>query len=390
MISNRFTLQHKLHIKNIRHSLPKLKWQSLCRVVLLIISNLTACSLFGAAIEKQTINGSTKNSIIDIHVHVAGLGYGNSGCFVSREMRDNFRFPVYLWAMGVTQEELEQFGDKILFDKLSRRIAAAKMVDKAVILAMDGYVTTAGILDKEQTQIYVPNDYVYKQTARFENLWYGASINPNRTDAIARLQAAHANGVVLIKWIPSIMNIDPSDPKHIPFYQVMAELGMPLLSHTGMEKSFANANNELADPLRLILPLKLGVNVIAAHIGTTGESKGQDNFERILPMFKHYPNFYTDISSLTQVNKLGYMARALKEQGLTQRMVYGTDWPLQFSPLVSSWYHINHIGLANAYDVSQIENTWDRDIALKKAFGVPDEVFLRTGKLLRKRVKSAK
>ena len=66
----------------------------------------------------------------------------------------------------------------------------------------------------------------------------------------------------------------------------MAKLNIPLLTHTGMEKSFANAKDELADPMRLKLPLELGVTVIAAHIATTGESEVQDNFQRILPMIK--------------------------------------------------------------------------------------------------------
>lgn len=322
-------------------------------------------------------------SIVDMHVHVAGLGYGGSGCFINPEMRNNVRFPVYLWAMGVSEEELQQAGDRLLFDKLSARIGASQSVDKAVILAMDGYVTEQGQLDRAQTQIYVPNDYVARQTARFANLIYGASIHPHRRDAIARLRTAHADGAVLVKWIPSIMNIDPADPRHIPFYRVMAELGIPLLTHTGMEKSFANARDELADPLRLRLPLEHGVTVIAAHIASTGETDGQDNFSRILPLFQAYPKLYADISSLTQVNKLDYLAQALATQGLAERLLYGTDWPLQFVPLVSPWYHLDHIGLSNAWQVRGIENQWDRDVALKVAFGVPDAVFLRAGELLK-------
>ena len=94
-------------------------------------------------------------------------------------------------------------------------------------------------------------------------------------------------------------------------------------------------------------------------------------------MFAKFSNLYTDISSLTQLNKLGYLARALKQPGLTERMIYGTDWPLQYFPLVSPWYHVNHIGIKNAWRVSKIKNKWDRDIELKKAFNVPDEVFTR-------------
>ncbi len=119
------------------------------------------------------------------------------------------------------------------------------------------------------------------------------------------------------------------------------------------------------------------MTVIAAHIATTWESHGQDNFERILPMFDEFPNLYTDISSLTQLNKLGYLAKALKHPGLTERMIYGTDWPLQSFPLVSPWYHVHHIGIKNAWRVSRFKNKWDRDIKLKEAFGVPHAAFIR-------------
>lgn len=86
---------------------------------------------------------------------------------------------------------------------------------------------------------------------------------------------------------------------------------------------------------------------------------------------------YTDISSLTQINKLGYLVRALKNPHVTGRMLYGSDWPLQFFPLVSPWYHIRHIGIRRAWRVSRIDNPWDRDIKLKEALGVPDSTFER-------------
>ena len=351
-------------------------------LLLLTVVVSTAAVLRNPESPRLIPTGGTKQAVVDLHVHVAGLGHGDSGCFINKEMRDNIRFPFYLWSMGVTEEELQQHGDRILFDKLSRDIDRSQNVDIAVILAMDGYVRNDGKLDEDQTQIYVPNDFVAHETARFDNLLFGASINPNRKDAIERLHEAKRDGAVLVKWLPSIMNIDPADPRHIPFYRTMAALGIPLLSHTGMEKSFAGAKDELADPLRLRLPLEQGVTVIAAHIATTGESEGQDNFERILPMFTEYPKLYTDISSLTQINKTGYLARALQVEGLSERMLYGTDWPLQFFPLISPWYHIRHISLADAWRVGGIRNQWDRDVALKKAFNVPDAVFTRSGRLL--------
>ncbi len=326
--------------------------------------------------------------VIDWHVHVAGLGFGDSGNFINEEMRGNFRFEFFLSWMDVTEEELKEYGDQILIQKLNDKIVQSKYVDQAVILAMDGVIDEkTKILDHRKTQVYVSNKFVASQTARYPNLLFGASINPNREDSLELLEEVYQQGAVLIKWIPNIMYIDPSDEKFIPFYKRMAELNIPLLTHTGMEKAFANAKDHFADPRLLELPLRCGVTVIAAHIATTGESDDQDNFERILPMFDEYPNLYTDISSLTQLNKLGYLAKAMKQPGLTKRMIYGSDWPLSSFPLVSSFYHVNHIGFKNSWRVSRYKNKWDYDVKLKEAFGVPETVFTRRLGILNTSVK---
>ena len=319
---------------------------------------------------------------LDMHVHVAGLGGGDSGCFVHPRMRENFRFPFLLRAMGVTVEELEREGDAILVQRLSDRIAASRRVAGAVVLALDGVVDANGELDRERTVVYVPNDYVADQTDRYANLHFGASINPYRPDAVSRLEEAHRRGAVLVKWIPAIMQIDPADERIIPFYRRMATLGIPLLSHVGQERSFPDANDLLGDPRRLELPLSLGVTVIAAHIATTGEYDGQDSFERLLPMFAEYPNLYSDISSLTQINKLGYLEAALTTPGLTDRLLYGSDWPLQFVPLVHALYQWPEISISQARGIMELDNPWDRDVAIKSAAGVPAAVFERSATLL--------
>lgn len=342
------------------------------KLFLLAVLMATAASLHA---ENGDLLPQDEKQIIDFHVHAAGLGYGNSGCFINERMRNNFRFKFYLMAMGVTEEELEIYGDRILFEKISAAVEESVSVSHAVILALDGVIDKAGDLDKEKTQVYVPSDYVFEQISRFENLLFAASINPYRADAISRLEKAHSQGAILIKWIPSIMNIDPADPAIRVFYEKMLELDLPLLTHTGMEKSFAGAKDELADPMRLELPLSIGLKVVAAHIATTGMSEGQDNFERILPMFEKYPNLYGDISSLTQINKLPYMEKALAAREVRGRLIYGSDWPLQFFPLVSPWYHLDQMSIGDAWSVGRLGNQWDRDVAMKRAMGVPQEVF---------------
>jgi predicted TIM-barrel fold metal-dependent hydrolase len=248
---------------------------------------------------------------------------------------------------------------------------------------MDGVIDENGALDKARTQVYVPNDFVRRETDRYEVLLFGASVNPYRPDAIARLRAVKDAGAVLVKWIPSIMRIDPADPRIIPFYETLVELDLPLLIHVGQERSFGGAADELGDPVRLELALDTGVTVIAAHIATTGKNEGEGNFERLLPLFARYPNLYTDISSLTQINKLGYLYEALRIPGLSERMLYGSDWPLQFFPLVSPWYQIGHVAIGDIREVARLKNKWDRDVALKRAMGVPEAVFARTRAVLK-------
>ena len=326
--------------------------------------------------------GKEGPEIIDLHIHVAGIGAGDSGIFINEAMRTGWRFPIYLRAFGVTTERLEAHGDAVLLEQLDANIASSSRVSKAVILAMDGVIDEHGALNRDATQIYVPNEFLARELPRFEHLLFGASVNPYRPDALARLKSVKAKGAVLIKWIPNIMYIDPADARLREFYQTMVALDLPLLTHAGRERAFASARDALGDPERLRFPLSLGVKVIAAHVGTDGDTEGEPNFERILPLFESFPNLYADISSLTQINKLGDLAMVLAHPGLAKRLVYGSDWPLQFFPLISPFYHLGHVSISEAARISRIDNQWDRDVALKLALGVPEEVFVRTREVL--------
>lgn len=316
----------------------------------------------------------TKN-IIDIHCHTAGIGAGNSGCFISPAMRRSLRYRFFIKAFGVTQEDLESHGDRLILERLSRTLAASRFVDKAVILAMDGIIGPDGELDRERTEIYIPNEFLVRELSDYPNLLYGASINPYRRDAIQRLEQAVANGAVLLKWLPSIQHIDPADERLIPFYLKLKELGLPLLTHTGSEESFTWKRDELADPLRLRLPLSLGVTVIAAHAASNGTSEGEANFKRLQPLFTEFPNLYADISSLTQANRLGHLPRLLRHRQLHDRLLYGTDMPILQTGITSPWFHAYRLSPRSLLCVLREKNPWDRDVALKQALGMPDGMF---------------
>lgn len=324
----------------------------------------------------------TEARIVDLHCHAAGIGAGGSGCFVSPALRNSYKFDIYLKSFGTSRKELEDKGDAFLFDKLESWVASSVHMDEAVVLALDGAVTAEGELDENLTEVYVPNEYVGREVATRPHLLFGASINPYRPDAIERLDWSAAQGAVLVKWIPSIQMIDPSDEKIRPFYERMKELGIPLLTHTGQERSFTSARDELADPMRLELPLSMGVTVIAAHIASTGANEGERDTDRLAQMMRRHPNLHSEISSLTQANKLGYLKEALTSEVFEGRLLYGTDFPLINTALVSPWFFPMQLTRAQMAEIAGIENPWDRDVALKQALGVPQKIFRATATVL--------
>jgi len=320
--------------------------------------------------------------ILDMHCHTAGIGARGSGCFVTERLQSSWKFDTYLDAFGLSQEDLEREGDGIVVERIAKLVRESEAVSSAVVLAMDGVVGRDGKIDLEHTEILVPDRFVQEQTALYPELHFGASIHPYRKDALGRLEWAAAHGAVLVKWIPSIMWIDPADPVILPFYRRMVELGLPLLSHTGNERSFSTAKDELCDPARLKPALEAGVTVIASHMATTGENEGEGNVERLLKMMASYPNLYTDVSSLTQINKLGSLDRALREECLEGRLLYGTDFPLVETALVSPWYFPLHLTIREMHELSGVENPFERDVLLKQALGVPADAFARSAKLI--------
>ena len=349
-------------------------------LIMIALALLVRLALFKGPVQAAVL--LPQSPIIDMHVHVAGLGYGDSGCFTAKALEDSYKFDYYLGAFGVTETLLEQQGDQILIKRLAETVEAAAHIDGVVILAIDGVVNQQGELDRDKTQVYIPNDYIVQQADLYPSLYFGASITPYRHDALARLKKVKQQGAKLIKWIPNIQHIDPSDPRLTDFYLKMRALGLPLLSHAGQERSFTDAIDEYGDPKRLILPLSLGVTVIAGHIATTGESHGEDNYQRILTLFEQYPNLYTDISSLTQINKLGYINKAIVEPRLKGRLVYGSDFPLVNMALVSPYYFPLNLTFNQMFELSAIENPFERDVALKQALGIPRDIFTRSAALL--------
>lgn len=313
--------------------------------------------------------------IIDMHCHTAGLGHGNSGAIISDDLRNSWRFDVYLKSFGSSEEEVHDYGDQILVHRIVDSIRDSEYVDGAVLLALDAPRDGRGEIMQDKMEFYVPNEYIAEQVKNYPELYFGASVHPNKPDSLHELAWSKDNGAVLVKWLPNIQEIDPSDERYIPYYKKLIELDLPLLVHTGDEESFTRTNDRLGDPELLTLPLELGVKVIAAHVASSGKSDGYENIDRLLNMLEKYPNLVADISSLTQVNKRKNLRKVITDERLSGRLLYGTDYPLTNTPLVTSLQYFLNLTFKQMWEIFRTKNSWDRDVKLKSALGFEAEIF---------------
>lgn len=338
-----------------------------------------------------------EKSVVDIHAHIGCIGI-KSDCFMSEGMKRSFKFKLLLKSFGTNLKEMEMFGDELPARKLDQKIKESKYIRKTVILALDGLIDPAAEkdvdpnskiqskegLDLEKTPNFVPNDFVYGLTKKFDSFYFGASINPNRKNALVLLDQAIAQGAVLVKLIPNIMGINLSDKSYIPFYLKLVKYNIPLLVHVGDEAIFNRTDNSLGDPRLLELPLQLGVKVIAAHLGTTGVSDEQPNFEHFLNLSRKYKNLYSDFSGMTNLNRKKYLKGAVSDNDIADRILFGSDYPLiNISIFTSPIYQIPIIPPAKIRTLLQIKNPFDRDIELKEYLGLRDNNYTLFKEVLR-------
>jgi len=294
---------------------------------------------------------------------------------MSRTLLDSVPFRFMRWKFGLVGEDAHT--EQVLEDLLARTVAEASPVNAAVVLAFDAVHDAAGKRDAARTHFEVANDYVRDVTRKAPGLLYGASIHPYRRDAVAELERVARDGAVLIKWLPITQDIDPSDARCFPFYEALAHLGIPLLSHTGWERTLPTANDRVADPALLRPALERGVTVIMAHCGTRsffGESCHVDSFMR---MARDWEHCYGDTSALNLPTRAYGWRRLLEDDVVRAKLVHGSDWPILPLPPV------RRVGIGGSIAVMRERNWMRRDALVKQRLGLEGDYWTRAARLLR-------
>ena len=296
--------------------------------------------------------------VLDLHVHVVGFGRRGSGCWVNPRFAshlhplERLRFELYLAAGGVHDDDEadERYVERLLA-LLRAAGPAAGAGPRALVLAFDARVGRDGTEERERSMFVVPDEYVCGLARAHPELLACASVHPYRRDALERLERAHAAGAVAVKWLPNAMGIDPAAEVCRPFYAKLAELGLPLLVHTGEERAVWSADEqEFGNPLRLRAALEQGVTVVALHCASLGEARDLENggaptptLELCLRLLERQcagalgpGRLFGELAAVTLANRPpDVLATLLARAELHPWLVNGSDYPLvAIDPLV--------------------------------------------------------
>lgn len=297
--------------------------------------------------------GVERSRMWDSHVHLVGMGAGDSGCWVNPRMHGllspvaRLRYDVFRAASGVSDDAR---ADQQYLERLLALHRAANPAGKLVLMAFDYRVREDGTEDPERSDFFTPNDYVLAVARDHPEVVACASVHPYRPDAVERLSQAASAGARAVKWLPNAMGIDPAAEKCDAFYQRLAELGLPLITHAGEEQAVdSGSDQELGNPLRLRRALEHGVKIVVAHCASLGrvrdldaaEGGSIDAFDAFMRLFtdrRFEKNLFADISALIQLNRCGRPLREmLLSKDLHARLVNGSDYPLPaIDPMVST------------------------------------------------------
>lgn len=317
---------------------------------------------------------------IDVHAHLAGVGTGDSGCWLSPTFRRRPSFRLLRWWHGVTEERMRSAIDQEWAAAMAERIRDSEL-DRAVALGFDGVYDARGELDRSLSQMVVPPSWVLEACRRHADaLLPGPSVNPFRRDAMERLEECVEGGAVLIKWLPATQRIDPASPRLAPFYRRLAEAGIPLLVHSGgSETTFREIAPELKDVRRLREPLEAGVPVICAHGGVpVFYARDPDQLPIVREMLRRYPHLWLDNSGMANPSRFRHLARMAYDAELRDRMLYGSDFPVPSNAV----YFPRRLGARRVWRLERTANPFDRDVRIKRGLGYPDETLTRAARVL--------
>jgi hypothetical protein len=327
---------------------------------------------------------------VDAHVHIVGVGAGGTGCWLKADSLYHRIEANFLCRMiGMDPAALRDDFDRLYVDHLLAALRASSL-KAAVVLAQEQVYDAAGCVVPGAGLFHVPNSHVLRLGREHAEFLPAVSIHPARPDALDELDRCVAGGAAMMKILPNVQNIDCADRRFAPFWERMAAARLPLLCHTGGEKTLPVVDPMLAHPRKLELALRCGVTVIAAHCATKSAVFDGQWFPDFVAMTREFSNLYGDTSAFSVLNNRirGNTVPDCLAEPLASRILHGSDWPV---PVSGFWPWAKGLITTADYRRARAEkNLLERDAMLKRAIGFAPETFTRVWGLIPPAVREAK
>jgi uncharacterized protein len=292
----------------------------------------------------------------DSHVHLLGVGDGDTGCWINPRMRSLLSPKLYLQkrfflnaACVGKESEKAKTVDADYVTRLKQLVDEMPVGAKLMLFAFDRTYPATSMsatgFDLKKSAFYVPNEYAAKLAKQYpDRFQFVASVHPYR-DAPEKMDEiigkVATDGAVAIKWLPAAMGIDPASPRCDAMYAACNKYGLPIITHAGEERAVEGAHvQHYGNPLRLRRPLDQGVKIVVAHCASMGTDVDLDVgekgprvpsfklFERLMNDKKYDANLFADISAIPQANRADTLAEIVGREAWTTRLVNGSDYPL--------------------------------------------------------------
>ena len=148
-----------------------------------------------------------------------------------------------------------------------RNIKESKYVEKSVIFPVDSKYDTKGrIIDTDKTVCSNNDELLTFYNENPNELIPFFSINPLREDALDKIDEYYEKGFKGAKFLQNYWDLNSNDQKFIKYYEKLKEYNLPIIIHTGSEYTISSTK-EYESVNMVKLPLEIGVNTIAAHMG---------------------------------------------------------------------------------------------------------------------------
>lgn len=303
-------------------------------------------------------------AVIDMHLHT---GEWSGVATLSQTLiAGNLPFPINLDPEASGNQVLSPEGIVAELDKAG--------VSRAVLFAVYA-PRTVGVTTNEEV--------IANVAARPDRLWGFASLRvdrwaEDRDDQLEALrEALQAPGMIGIKLAHPHMHMRMDDPAYYGIYEVAAELDKPVYLHTGT--SPFPGTSEAApytDPRYLedAITTYPDTTFILGHLGYDAANKKHAGLEACVDLASRYDNVYLEASALGSESSDPTGERlleglvAIREAGVTDRLLYGSDGP-QSPGFIAEYLERSLTALDRAdYDLAEQRAVLSENFA--RVFGV--------------------